>query len=109
MAEFVILFNNLQHLSFFVERSILASQQSQKNFYAQSYFYKVAQHISRNKRNLYKVYAGRMEKRKTVIFTEKLKTSMIEKHFAIINCSDTAYLAEAQQDQSLIVLEAIQT
>ena len=50
-----------------------------------------------------------MEKRKTVIFTEKLKTSMIEKHFAIINCSDTAYLAEAQQDQSLIVLEAIQT
>lgn len=37
--------------------------------------------------------------------TEKLKTSMTEKYFAIIHCSDTADLAEARQDQSLIVLE----
>lgn len=65
----------------------------------------VAQHISQSKRSLFKGYVGRPEERKTVSLTEKLKTSMTEKYFAIIHCSDTADLAEARQDQSLIVLE----
>lgn len=41
-------------------------------------------------------------------FTKKLKTTVIEKDFAFILCSDKANFAETQQDQSLILQSTVQ-